>query len=482
MKKDVNDLTVGKPIRKILIFTLPLLIGNIFQQLYSMVDTIIVGRTIGLQALAAVGATGGISFLVIGFVQGVTSGFSVVTAQRHGARDIEGVKRSVAMSLMLSVATIAIVTPIAVLTTRPLLQLMRTPEDIFQDAYNYIVVIYYGIFATVFYNIVSNLVRAIGDSRTPLYFLIVASLLNIGLDFLFILRFKMGVAGAGWATVISQALSGVGCLIFALKKYEILRVNRRSFGWSGRFAWTHIRVGLPMALQFSITALGVMVIQTALNGFGSDTVASYTAASKIDMLATQGLFSLGTAMATYAAQNYGAGRLDRIRQGVNGGLIVAAVMSALSLVFVLLLQDPLIKLFADDDFVKVADQAHLYLYVNTACYFLLGLVFLYRNTVQGMGYSGLTMFAGIAELAMRVVAALVFAELWGYTGVCVANPVAWLGADAFLLIAYYAIMRKRARQERLGGGEGQDDRAVHRKKYGVDRTKRQTDASPAREE
>lgn len=442
------DLTSGKPIKKILYFTLPLLIGNIFQQLYSMVDTIIVGRTVSLQALAAVGATGGISFLVIGFVQGVTSGFSVITAQFHGARDEEGVKRSVAMSFLLSIGVTALVTPVAVATTMPLLKLMQTPADIIQDSYDYIVVIYYGIFSTVFYNIVSNLIRSIGDSRTPLYFLILASVLNIGLDFLFILQFKMGVAGAGWATVLSQTLSGIACLIFALKKYKILRVSKRHFAWSWKFAWRHLRVGLPMALQFSITAVGVMVIQTVLNGFGSDTVASYTAASKIDMLATQGLFSLGTAMATYAAQNYGAGKFDRIKKGVNGGLITVIVMSAASLAFILLLQDPLIRLFADDDFAKVADQAHRYLYINAGCYFLLGLVFLYRNTVQGMGYSGLTMFAGVAELVMRVVAAFVFAKLWGYTGVCVANPVAWLGADVFLVIAYYLLMRRRKEADR----------------------------------
>ncbi len=443
-----NDLTRSKPTKSILIFTVPILIGNLFQQLYSMVDTIIVGRTVSLQALAAVGSTGAICFLVIGFVQGVTSGFAVITAQFYGARDEENVKRSVAMSMMLCLATTLIVTALSVATTMPLLRLLQTPQDIIQDAYDYIVIIYWGIFASVLYNISSNLVRAIGDSNTPLYFLILASVLNIGLDLLFILVFHMGVAGAGWATVISQAVSGVACWVYALVKYKTLRVNRRHFAWSWRFAMRHLRVGLPMAFQYSITAIGIMVVQWAVNRLGSSVVAAYTAASKVDMLVNQSLAALGIAMATYCAQNYGARMFRRIRVGVSRAAIISIVMSLVGLGLILALQDPLTVLFVGkEDFAAVRSDVHLYLYINAGMYILLGLLYVYRNSVQGLGHSTLAMFAGAIELAMRVIAAFALAAWLGYPGICAASPVAWLGADVFLLIAYACIVRRLPRED-----------------------------------
>lgn len=444
-----QNMTSGKPIKQIVLFSIPLLIGNIFQQLYSMVDTIIVGRTISLSALAAVGATGAISFLVIGFVQGVTSGFTVITAQYYGAGDTEGVKRSVAVSLLLSVAVTIVVTIVAVFTTMPLLKVMNTPSNIIQDAYNYIIVIYYGIWAAVFYNLISGIVRAIGDSRTPLYFLIFASVLNIGLDFLFILVFKMGVAGAGWATVISQAAAGVLCLIFALWKYEILRVKLRHFKFKASFAWKHLVVGLPMALQFSITAVGVMIIQAVLNKFGSNMVGAYTAASKIDMIATQPLVAIGAALATYTAQNYGAGNFDRIKKGMRAGVLLTVLFSIIGLVFIVALKTPLLKLFVGADFVTIQKDANLYLYINAGCYLLLGFVFLYRSTLQGMGSSVITMLAGVSELVMRALTAFLLADALGFMGVCLANPIAWLGADIFLIITYYILIAKKTRGQGL---------------------------------
>lgn len=441
-----QNLTVGKPMKQLLIFSIPLLIGNIFQQLYSMVDTIIVGRTISLSALAAVGATGAIVFLVIGFVQGITSGFTVITAQYYGANDMEGVKRSVAVSLVLSIIVSVIVTIISVLTADSLLRLMNTPSDILQDSYDYIITIYYGIGATVFYNLISGIVRAIGDSKTPLYFLVFASVLNIGLDFLFILTFNMGVAGAGWATVLSQAIAGLLCLIYALKKYDILRIKRIHFNFNLKFAWKHLYVGLPMALQFSITAIGVMIIQTALNNFGSQTVGAYTTASKIDMIASQPLVSIGVALATFTAQNYGAKNFARIKEGLKQGLILTAIFSVVGLLFILALRIPLLKLFVDADYRLIEKEASLYLYINAGCYFLLGLVFVYRNALQGMGQSVITMLAGVSELVMRALAAFLFANLWGYMGVCLANPIAWLGADIFLVLTFHILIYKKLHQ------------------------------------
>ena len=450
MKKAITrDMTVGSPTKNILLFTLPLLIGNIFQQLYSMVDAIIVGRTISLSALAGVGSTTAMSFLIIGFIQGITSGFAVITAQEFGAQNRDMVKRSVATSMMLSLLTIAILTPIAVLTARPLLDLLKTPTDIYNDAYNYLIVIYYGVFATVLYNFGSNILRAIGDSRTPLYFLILASIINIILDFVFILVFKMGVAGAGWATVISQAISGISCIAYAMIKYEILRVRPQDFKLSLKYIWKHVYVGIPMAVQYIIIAVGLMVVQGVLNNLGSNAVAAYTAANKVDTLSIQALLSLGTAMATYTAQNYGANKLDRIWNGVHKSAIISICMALLCFLIIFVLKKPLIKLFAGDDYELVKDMANLYLYINSGCYIALGMIFVYRNSLQGMGYSSIAMLAGIIELGLRVLAALVFAELLGYMGICMSSPTAWFGADLILLPSYYIIMRKKRKKSNI---------------------------------
>ncbi len=451
-----TDLTTGKPMKRLVSFTVPILIGNIFQQLYSMADTLIVGRTIGLQALAAVGATGAVSFLIIGFVQGMTSGFAVITAQQFGAQNEEGVRRSAAMAIKLSILVTIVVTLASTLLARPLLELMRTPTDILDQSYDYIFVVFLGTAATVLYNLFSCLIRALGDSKTPLYFLIFASVLNVGLDLLFILVFQMGVAGAGWATVLSQAISGILCVVYSLRRFSQLRLRKEDWKREPGFAWKHLRVGLPMAFQFSITGIGIMVMQWALNGFGSTTVAAYTAASKIDTIAMQPLFSLGTTTATYVAQNHGAGRVDRIREGIRKCMYLNGFFSVLGFVLPCLLSKSLIALFVNDtsadQMPQVIQEGQLYLLLNTSCYFLLGIVFIYRNALQGMNHSGITVFAGVAELFMRVLAAVLFAKLWGYAGVCAANPVAWFGADVFLVITYAVKMRQNRNMRLVSSG------------------------------
>lgn len=449
-----KDLTVGSPWKNILYFCVLILISNIFQQLYSMVDTIIVGKTISLSALAAVGCTGSISFLVIGFISGITSGFGVLMAQFFGAKDEENFKRSVGTCCVLSLIVAVVVTAIAVPTARPLLRLMRTGDDIIEDAHSYIVTIYWGIIATIIYNMSAAMLRAIGDSRSPLIFLIIASLLNIGFDFLCILVFKMGVMGAGVATVASQLLAGMACVIYGLKKYEILRISKRHLRWNSTFAWKHVKVGLPMALQFSITAVGIMSVQSVLNSMGTLTVAAYTAASKIDSIAQQPFIAMGAAMATYCAQNYGAHKFERIKKGINIGVILIVIFSAVGFLLVFALKVPLLKLFSDD-YASIQSQAELYLYINAGTYLLLGLIHVFRNAIQGMGFSAVTMLSGVTELIMRVIAAFVFAGLFGYIGVCFANPSAWLGADVILLSIFVFIYKKHIRpalkteQERL---------------------------------
>ena len=442
-----KDLTVGKPLKSIVLFMLPIMVGNIFQQLYSMVDTIIVGQTISAQALAGVGVTNSMSLLIIGFVQGLTSGFSVKTSQMFGAHDEDGVKRSLAASLALSTVISVALTFVAVYTTMPLLRLIDTPEDVIGYSYDYIVAVYWGLAATVFYNLGSAMLRAVGDSRTPLIFLILAALLNVGLDFLFILEFDMGVAGAGWATVVSQAVSAIGCFAVMFAKFPVYRIGLKHFASSVKFYWQHMALGLPMALQFSIIAVGIMVQQSALNALGSVAVTAYTAANKIDSIINQSLAALGAAVATFCGQNYGAGKYDRIRQGVKLSMAVGMVCSLIGFAFVALLAKPLTALFSNEITEEILDLSRQYLIWQGAMYIFLTAIYVYRNALQGIGKSTFAMLGGGIEVVMRVLASLLLAKALGYTGICVSNPAAWIGADIFFVISYYAVMRSLRRRK-----------------------------------
>ncbi len=307
----MKDLTKGNPYKLIVLFALPVFLGCVFQQLYSMADTVIVGNTVNAAAFTGVGLTGPISFLILGFVNGLTAGFGVRIAQRFGAGDEDGVRRAVAISFLLCIGMTVLVTALAVPLTAPLLRLIKTPEEYFEYARSYLVIIFCGIGATVFYNMTAGILRAIGDSRSPLYFLVAAAVLNVGLDFAFIVGLKMHYHGAALATVISQLLSGAACLAFMLIRYPMLRLKKSDWKWDGKIVGGHIAVGLPMALQFSITAIGCIFQQTALNGLPESSLGAataYVAASRIDNLANQTFNALGTAMATYAGQNSGAGR------------------------------------------------------------------------------------------------------------------------------------------------------------------------------
>ena len=446
-----NDLTAGKPGKLILQFTLPLLVGNLFQQFYSMADTIIVGRTIDVYALAAVGATGAISFLILGFVQGVTSGFSVITAQCVGASDERGIRRSVATSILLSVGVTVLFTFLSIYTARPLLELMQTPADIIDDAYRYIIVIYYGIVTSVFFNLFSSILRALGDSKTPLIFLIIACIINIVLDFACILLFHMGVAGAAWATIIAQAVSALLCLLYSLKRFPVLRLHKEDWAFSWRFAWQRLRVGLPMAFQFSVTAIGVMIMQAALNSFGSETVAAFTAASKIENIVSQPYNSLGVTASVFAAQNYGAGKIARIREGVRKSTLYSLIWAAAGGLLVVFGGRMLIRLFVGEASAAVFDQAQYYLNVMALFLFALGQLFIYRNVLQGVGRGAVPLAAGFAELVMRAFAAFVLTSALGYLGVCLANPIAWLGAVVPLAVAYFLYMHKMKKNgDRIG--------------------------------
>ncbi|CAG9708494.1 MATE family efflux transporter [Clostridium neonatale] len=437
-----KDMTTGNPVKLILFFSIPLLIGNVFQQFYSMVDTIIVGRYVGVQALAAVGVTGSLSFLILGFTFGLTGGFSVIIAQRFGANDEDGLRKSVATSTILSIISTIIITLASMLSAKPVLSLMNTPDDIINDATIYIIIIYAGTCATVFYNMIAGILRSLGDSKTPLYFLILSSILNIILDLFFILNFNMGVRGAAYATVITQGISGILCLIYALKKYPILRLKKEDWIWDKNFALKHLNVGIPMALQFSITATGVMVLQTALNAFGSTVIAAYTAASKVEQIVTQPGISFGTTMATYCGQNLGAGKYDRIKEGVKKGSIITIMVSIIAAVVLFVFGKSLSTLFISSDQIEALNYSKQYL--NTVAAFLpiLGMLFIYRNSLQGIGDAFIPMMAGVAELVAMVIVAFTLPAFIGYIGICLASPFAWIGATIPMAIKYRILIKR----------------------------------------
>ena len=327
MKTVQHDMTSGSPVKMILSFTFPIFIGNVFQQFYNMADAVIVGKFVGTQALAAVGSTGTIMFLIYGFVVGMTAGFTVLTAQKFGAGDMKAMRQTVAGASILSLIVGLILTAAFMILMKPWLMAMNTPADIFADAYAYIMIVSAGILAQMLYNLLASVLRALGNSKVPLYFLILSALLNIVLDLVLIIVFHMGAAGAAVATVVSQGVSGLLCLIYIVKCVPVLRMSHDDWRPSGYLLKTQMRIGIPMALQYSITAIGTMMVQSSLNILGSTLVAAYTAAGKIEQVVSQAYVALGTTLATYSAQNIGAGDVPRIRQGFRATTWIGVIYS-----------------------------------------------------------------------------------------------------------------------------------------------------------
>jgi len=438
----IKDMTIGNPTKLILSFALPLYIGNLFQQLYNLVDTLIVGRTLGVNSLAAVGSTGAIAFLILGFILGLTSGFSVVTAQRFGAKDLNGIKKSFASIIILSIIFSIVLTVISTLTAMPLLELMNTPKNIINEAYSYIFIMYLGIGTIVFYNALANVIRALGDSKTPLIFLIIASILNIILDLIFIVKFQMGVAGAGWATIIAQGVSSILCLMFMLIKFPILRLSKSDWKIDWAFLFEHVRIGFPMGFQMSVMVIGIIALQIVLNSFGSDTVAAFTAGTKIEQVAGQSFLAIGVAMATYTAQNFGAGKINRIKSGAARCLKINAVITFINIALIFFLGRNAVNLFIVGDYPHVTSQAQLYMSIIALFHFSLGTILLYRNVLQGMGAVKVPFLSGVIELIMRAGAAFLFAHYWGYLGVCFATPCAWVSGAIWLALGYFRTIKK----------------------------------------
>ena len=440
----VKDMTKGSPMRLILGFAVPLLFGLLFQQFYSMVDAVIVGHYLGVDALAAVGATGSVNFLIIGFCMGVCSGFAIPIAQEYGAGHEEDLRRFVGSGVWLAVVFAVVITILVVLLCRPILQLMRTPDNIIDGSYAYIVIIFMGIPVTFLYNMTAAVIRSLGDSRTPVIFLIMSAVMNIFLDLICIIVFHMGVSGAAVATVVSQAAAGLCCLIYMKKKFTILKLSRHDWKWNRNYASKLCGMGIPMGLQYSITAIGSVILQSAVNGIGSDAVAAVTAGSKLSMLMVCPFDAMGSTMATYGGQNMGAGKLDRLDKGLKACTVLGLLYSFVAIGVIFAAGRQLLFLFLDAGEAAIIENSYYYICRNALFYFPLALINIIRFLIQGMGFGKLAVFAGAFEMLARGLAGFILVPFFGFSAVCYANPLAWVFADLFLIPAFFYVRRKVA--------------------------------------
>ena len=438
----VKDMTNGSPSKHILGFAVPMLFGMLFQQFYNLVDTIIVGKTLGVEALAGVGATGSINFMIIGFCMGVCNGFVIPVAQCFGAKKPSDLRKYVFNGYICSVVFSIVLTLASVIFCRRILIVMNTPADIIDHAYNYIVVIFIGIPTVFLYNMVSGVIRSLGDSKTPVVFLVLSSIINVVLDFFLILVCKMGVAGAGWATVTSQLISGLTCLIYMYKKYDILKGDKSERVLDRRFITNLCMNGVPMGLQYSITAIGSSFVQAAVNTLGSTYVAAMTAGSKMFNFTCCPFDALGSTMATYAGQNVGAAKIKRLGQGVRSAMIIGSVYSVLSLIALYFTTDYIALLFVNASETTIIALTRQFILASACFYIPLTGVNVVRFCIQGMGFSVFAISAGILEMIGRAFAAIILIPSIGFMGACLASPIAWIAADAFLFPAFIHCAKK----------------------------------------
>lgn len=445
------DLTKGSCAKVITLYAIPIIIGNVFQQCYLLVDSIIVGRNVNYQALAGLGVSNGLTFFIIGFVLGITSGMGICMAQAFGKGDYALLRRSFATSLVVCAATALVLTGAGVCLCGPVLHWMDTPSSVYGYAYGYLIVIVLGIVATMAYNMVACALRAIGDSRTPLYFLIFSSVVNVLLDLLFIVRFGWGVQGAALATVLAQMLSALLSFGYAMRRYPVLRLSRTDFSLRADEVKHHLAIGMPMALQFSIVSIGLILLQAALNEFPATYIAGFTAANKIQNIGALVAMAFGTAIANFAGQNFGAGNLERVRRGVRVTLGIVMAVCVVSMAVLLTVPDLLTSMYVDDTMAALPNVDEIYfssgryLFVTAVFFPFLYLIFVYRNALQGVGRTFWPLMAGLFELLIRSVASFTLPKVWGYNGIVMIDMLAWIGAAVMLVIAYVCWVRKTRR-------------------------------------
>ena len=447
-KSGTTDLTVGKPLFQILRFALPLVLGTLFQQLYSFADTVIVGRCLGTDALGAVGTTHSLNFLILGFVQGACVGFGIPVAETFGAKDQGGLRKYLFNGALLCVVLSVVFTLFTTLMAGPLLQLIHTPEELYADAVLYIRIIFLGIPATVLYNYASSVLRAMGDSQHPFYFLLAASVLNIGLDYLLIVSMGMGVDGAALATVLSQLLSGGLCAFWFFTrtaKQEELTFRGQSSLLSAGHCKRLAYIGFPMGFEYSVSAIGAVIMQDAINLLGSTAVAAQTAGEKIRQMFTLPMESVGMAMATYVGQNHGAHRTDRIKQGIKDGCTIQLTYCVAAWVVIFFVKPYAVGLVLGDADPAVTAGAIQYLAIMSLLFCFHGLLMIFRNTLQGLGYSVQAIISGVGELIGRSLGGLLAVKTGlGYVGICLSNPFAW---GLAMLYCMFMVRRVLKREE-----------------------------------
>lgn len=441
-----KDMTEGKPIVLMLRFALPLLIGNLLQQTYNMIDAAIVGRYLGTEALASVGASSSVQFMVLGFCIGMCNGFSVPVARHFGAGAYDEMRKCIYHAAFLTVCTAVLLTVICAVLCPQILQILSTPEDIYENAYLYLLIIFLGIPFTLLYNLLSGILRAVGDSRTPFMFLAFSTVLNIILDLLCIIGLGWGCAGAAIATITAQAVSGIGCLIFIFRRFKLLVPTKKDRRISGRGVGQMLGMGVPMGLQFSITAIGSMVMQSANNGLGSTYVSAFTAAMRIKQFAMCPFDAIATSVSVFCSQNMGAHKADRIRRGFVQGVATGVFYGLCAGVALILFGRILSMLFISSDAVGVLDASAKYLRLLGCFYWLLGFLNVCRMCTQGLGFSGRAVISGVMEMIARIFVSFAFVGSYGYTAICFADQAAWIMACLYIVPMCIYCVRKVCRE------------------------------------
>lgn len=437
-----KEMTSGAPLPLILNFTLPLLLGNLLQQTYSLVDAAIVGKFLGINALASVGASSSVIFLILGFCNGCCGGFGIPIAQKFGAHDYSTMRKYVWASLKLTTVMSVLIAIVTSLLCAFILRTMRTPENIFYDAYLYLLITFIGVPCTFFYNLFSCIIRALGDSKTPFWFLLFSTILNILLDLFCILVLGWGVAGASIATVVSQGLSAFLCYHYMMRKFEILQATSSERRFDRRLALNMLGIGVPMGLQFSITAIGSIMLQSANNALGTACVAAFTSAMRIKMFFLCPLESLGMAMATYCGQNYGAGKPERIWSGIKASFLLMGVYVVANFVILWFGAKYMALMFVSASEVEIIKDTELFLHVAATFFPTLGLLCILRYSIQGVGYTTLAMLSGVSEMIARILVSVLAVPAFGYIAVCFGDPTAWMAADLFLVPTFIVIYRR----------------------------------------
>ena len=441
----VNDMTVGKPTAKIVSFALPLIMGYILQQVYLMVDAAIVGRWIGVGALAAVGASSSIMFLIMGFCNGSCAGFSIPIAQSFGANDYSKMRAYVANALRVATVIAVVLTVITCIFCNRILRVVNTPEDIFHDASVFLFLQFLTIPFTIAFNLLAGFIRALGNSRQPFYFLIAASLLNVLLDVLLILVIGLGVEGAGIATLLSQLFSALLCVIYIRKHLQVLIPTGSERAYQDKMVGRLLNAGIPMGLQFSITGIGIIMLQSANNALGTVCVAAFTASMRVKYLFTCVFENIGVAMATYCGQNVGAWKLQRIIKGVRSAIIIMLAYFVFTMLIIYPFADEMMMAFVDNTSASstaIVENAAMFMRIANYFYPVLGLLTILRYSIQGMGYSNLSMLSGVMEMIARCGVSLWIVPMFHFLGVCYGDPVAWVSADLFLIPAFIYVYRR----------------------------------------